>query len=482
LNKVANPGTEKTLSANNRVNLAIVGGGRGGRALVELLFNDPTVRIVGIADLNPKAPGILLAKRLRIRHTADYRKLLKQNHVDIVMDVTKDPAIGRDIARLVPGAEVIGGYSARLMWQMVEARIRSREEIERLLIEYQSLYDLGLKLTASENPEKLYQTIVDYATSLTNTPAGSLTIFEEKRGEMSLAAVKGVTRRFSNKTRWKVRQGGLTSHILNQDQPLAVQDIRRHPRFDNPIMLREGIRSLIASPLKTEGRIVGILYVDDFKPRQYTTREISLLSLLSTFAAMAIEKTKLLESTRQLAITDELTGLYNHRHFRQQLNIETNRADRYGRSLSLMMIDIDYFKHYNDTNGHLKGNEVLKEVGRILKETSREVDIVARYGGEEFSIIMPETKRRRAFVLSERLRKRIASHKFENAQKQPNKKLTVSIGAASYPESAGTAFDLIAEADKALYEAKRAGRNTVCVSRRKAKTADRPPPHSLRQA
>jgi diguanylate cyclase (GGDEF)-like protein len=124
---------------------------------------------------------------------------------------------------------------------------------------------------------------------------------------------------------------------------------------------------------------------------------------------------------------------------------------------------------------------VLKEVGRILKEASREVDIVARYGGEEFSIIMPETKRRRAFALSERLRKRIASHKFENAYKQPNKKLTVSIGAASYPESAGTAFDLIAEADKALYEAKRAGRNTVCVSRRKAKTTDRPPPHQLRQ-
>jgi diguanylate cyclase (GGDEF)-like protein len=482
LNKLAKPGEEKIRSAANPVRLAIVGAGRGGRALMELLFNDPTVRIVGIADLNPKAPGMLLAKRLKIPYTADYRKLLKHNNVDIVMDVTKNPAIGQDLATIAPNAEVVGGYSARLMWDMVEARIRSREEIERLLIEYQSLYDLGLKLTASENPEKLYQTIVDYATSLTNTPAGSLTIFEEKRGEMALAAVKGVSRRFSNKTRWKVRQGGLTSHILNQDQPLAVQDIKRHPRFDNPIMVREGIRSLIASPLKTEGRIVGILYVDDFKPRRYTTREISLLSLLSTFAAMAIEKTKLLESTRQLAITDELTGLYNHRHFRQQLNIEINRAERYGRSLSLMMIDIDYFKHYNDTNGHLKGNEVLKEVGRILKEISREVDIVARYGGEEFSIIMPETKRRRAFALSERLRKRIASHKFENANKQPNKKLTVSIGAASYPESAGTAFDLIAEADKALYEAKRAGRNTVCVSRRKAKTADRPPPHRLRQA
>jgi diguanylate cyclase (GGDEF)-like protein len=471
--KPPEPGEPKLMPGKNgRVRLAIIGGGRGGKALVELLYNDPTVRIVGIADLNRKAPGILLAKRLKIPQATDYRKLLKHNRVDLIMDVSGTTALEKDLARIAPEAEIIGGHSARFMWEMVEARIKSREEIERLLLEYQSLYDLGLKLTASENPEKLYRTIVDYATTLTNTPAGSLIIFEEKRGEMSLAAVKGVSKRFSNKTRWKVRQGGLTSHILNQDEPLAVQDIKRYPKFDNPIMLREGIRSLIASPLKTEGHIVGILYVDDYKPRRYTTREVSLLSLLSTFAAMAIEKSRLLESTRQLAITDELTGLYNHRHFRPQLNIEITRAERYRRSLSLMMIDIDYFKHYNDTNGHLKGNEVLKEVGRILKEMSREVDIVARYGGEEFSIIMPETKRPRALILSERLRRRIASHKFGNARKQPNKRLTVSIGLASYPESAGTAFDLIAEADKALYEAKRAGRNTVCASRRKLKTSE----------
>ncbi|MBI3611136.1 MAG: diguanylate cyclase [Nitrospirae bacterium] len=451
------------------VKLAIIGGGHGGRALLDLLYDDPTVEIVGIADLNPKAPGMTLARRLKIPRTTDYRKLLQSNDIELIMDVTGNLKVRRELAQTAPKAEVIGGHSARFMWEMIEARIKSRNEIERLLLEYQSLYDLGLKLTASENPEKLYNTIVDYATSLTNTPAGSLTIFEEKKGEMFLAAVKGVSLQFSKQTRWKVRQGGLTSHILNQDEPLAIQDVRHYERFDNPIMLREGIRSLIASPLKTEGRIVGILYVDDFRPRPYTAREISLLSLLSTFAAMAIEKTKLLESTRILAITDELTGLYNHRHFRQQLNLEISRAERYRRSLSLMMIDIDYFKQYNDTNGHLKGNEVLKDVGRLLRTMSREVDIVARYGGEEFAIIMPETERRKARAFSERLRKKIADHPFENARKQPNKKLTVSIGAAAYPENASTAFDLIEQADRALYEAKRSGRNLVCVSNRKVK-------------
>lgn len=454
---------------NDTVKLAIIGGGQGGRALLDLLYDDPAVKIIGIADVNPEAPGIVLARRLKIPNTTDFRKLLKSNNVDLIMEVTGNPKIRQEIVQTAPGIEVIGGHGALFMWQMIEARMKSRDEIERLLFEYQSLYDLGLKLTASENLEKLYNTLVEYATSLTNTPAGSLSIFEEKRGEMSLVAVKGFSRQFSKRSRWKVRQGGLTSHILNHDEPLAIPDLHRYPKFDNPVMLQEGIRSLMASPLKAEGRIMGVLYVDDFETRQYTSREISLMSLLSTIAAMAIEKTKLLENTRLLAITDELTGLYNHRHFRQQLSLELNRAERYRRTLSLMMIDIDYFKHYNDTNGHVKGNEVLKELGRILKEMSREVDIVARYGGEEFSIIMPETDRRKARAISERLRKKIESHKFENARKQPNKKLTVSIGAASYPENAKSAFDLIEQADKVLYEAKRAGRNTVCISNRKVK-------------
>ncbi|MEK6684198.1 MAG: sensor domain-containing diguanylate cyclase [Nitrospirota bacterium] len=473
LERSSKAGREKTRPAkDNRVRLAIVGGGRGGKALVELLFNDPTVKIVGIADLNPKAPGMVLAKRLKIPHAADYRVILKNNIADLVMDVTGHPSIEKDIAQVAPQAEIIGGHSARFMWEMIEARIKSREEIERLLIEYQSLYDLGLKLTASENPEKLYNTLVEYATHLTNTPAGSLTIFDEKRGEMHLAAVKGFSKQFSNKIRWKIRQGGLTSHILNQDEPLAIQDVKRYPKFDNPIMRGEGVRSLIAAPLKAEGRIMGILYVDDFKTRRYTTREVSLLLLLSTMATMAIEKTELLERTRLLALTDELTGLFNHRHFRQQLNIEISRADRSRQSLSLMMIDIDYFKHYNDTNGHLKGNDVLKEMGRILKEVTREVDIVARYGGEEFAIVMPDTDHRKAQIVSERLRRRIKSHQFEEAHKQPDKKLTVSIGLASYPENAGTAFELIEQADQALYEAKHAGRNTVRVSHRKLKVSE----------
>jgi len=161
LRKTTKTNTAGATPRDPRVRLAIIGGGRGGKALLELLYDDPAVKIVGITDLNPKAPAMILAKRLKIPHATDYRKLLKNNSTDLVMDVTGNAEIEKDIARIVPKAEIIGGHSARFMWEMVEARIRSRREIERLLVEYQSLYDLGLKLTASENPEKLYNTIVE---------------------------------------------------------------------------------------------------------------------------------------------------------------------------------------------------------------------------------------------------------------------------------------------------------------------------------
>jgi len=448
--------------------VALIGAGRGGLALLDLFHKDPLVKIVGVADTKSSAPGIKLARRLKIPVTTDYRKLLEQKKLDLVIDVTGEKEVEKALAKSKSdGVEVMGGTSAYFMWQLIEARIKSQEEIEQLLFEYQSLYDLGLKVTSTDQLDRLYNLIVEYAVRLTNAPAGSLAVFDEKPGEMYFGAVKGFSKNFSKNVRWKLRKAGLTSSILNQKHPLVIPDVKKYPSFDNPVMLREGIRSLMAAPLWAEGRIMGVLYVDDFSVRDFKPREISLLSLLSTIAAIAIDKTRMIESTRMMAITDELTGLYNHRHFLQQLTNEINRAKRYDRPLSLLMLDIDNFKNYNDTYGHLKGNQILKDLAGMIR--GREVDISARYGGEEFMIIMPETNRRRGLMLAERLCKTIANYPFKHRETQPGGRLTVSIGLATFPENAATAYSLIEASDKALYEAKRGGRNRVCISSIKLK-------------
>ena len=176
---------------------------------------------------------------------------------------------------------------------------------------------------------------------------------------------------------------------------------------------------------------------------------------------LAIEYALLYERARQMAITDRLTGLYNFGYFHERLKEERMRAERYHRLLSLVILDIDNFKKYNDSNGHPAGNEVLKKISTILKQEAREVDIVARYGGEEMVLILPETSRKRATELAERIRQRVADTLFDHMQSQPLGKMTVSAGVATFPVDASTEDDLIKKADSSLYQAKSQGRNRV---------------------
>lgn len=176
---------------------------------------------------------------------------------------------------------------------------------------------------------------------------------------------------------------------------------------------------------------------------------------------LAFEYALLYERTRQLAITDSLTQLYNFGYFWDRLKEERARAERYERLLSLILVDIDHFKFYNDHNGHPAGNEILRRISRILSEESREVDIVARYGGEELVILSPESNRRHAFLLAERIRQRIADTLFPYRQSQPGGRITVSAGVATYPIDASTEEGLVHCADQALYVSKGAGRNCV---------------------
>ena len=166
----------------------------------------------------------------------------------------------------------------------------------------------------------------------------------------------------------------------------------------------------------------------------------------------------------QLAVTDGLTGLYNHRHFHERLALDVERSARNGLPLALLMIDVDHFKYYNDHHGHPAGDEVLRQIARLLSEGRRANDLVARYGGEEFSLILVDTAKFTAAKLAERIRERIATHAFAHAGAQPNGRVSISIGVASFPDDAAAADVLIRAADTALYQAKRAGRDCVVLA------------------
>jgi diguanylate cyclase (GGDEF)-like protein len=166
----------------------------------------------------------------------------------------------------------------------------------------------------------------------------------------------------------------------------------------------------------------------------------------------------------QLAVTDGLTGLYNHRHFHERLALEVERSGRNGLPLALFMIDVDHFKRYNDQNGHPAGDEVLRQIARLLSDGRRVNDVCARYGGEEFATVLVDTPKLTATQVAERLRRRIADFHFPHGEGQPGGHVTVSVGVAAMPDDAGDAEALVRAADAALYRAKAGGRNCVVLA------------------
>ena len=168
------------------------------------------------------------------------------------------------------------------------------------------------------------------------------------------------------------------------------------------------------------------------------------------------------QTLEAISLTDALTGLHNRRHMRETLNAEVSRHQRHGRSFSIMMVDVDHFKKYNDTYGHPEGDVLLKKVGDILQSSLRTNDFAARYGGEEFLILLPDQDQKGALEVAERIRQRIATETADEANQC--KAVTASLGVATFPESGRTADLLLVNADAALYQAKNNGRNRVMLA------------------
>ncbi|NOZ25469.1 MAG: sensor domain-containing diguanylate cyclase [Nitrospirae bacterium] len=230
-----------------------------------------------------------------------------------------------------------------------------------------------------------------------------------------------------------------------------------HQESMQPVCMEED-HAHVSIPLKSGNKVLGLIYLY-FVPPGYLqlASDATIFTSIGNYLGLRIEKARLYEKVQELAILDGLTGLYNYREFHNRLEHEFKRAKRYKKTLPLLMIDIDHFKRFNDTYGHMAGDEVLRTIGRLIKNLVRNVDIPARYGGEEFAVILPETSPEQAEVVAERLRSSVSSHPFSIEDRTVS--LTISLGLASFPEDADTKEGLVKAADRALYCAKSGGRN-----------------------
>ena len=259
------------------------------------------------------------------------------------------------------------------------------------------------------------------------------------------------------------QNGGLLTLCVLDGMPLHLtrQAIENYQN-DRVIQILKS-DELVMVPLKAKDKVNGLILADNFITKEPITKDdIRMLIMLSNQAGLAVENSQLYEKTVIHSHSDYLTELWNHGYFQFMLQKEIERAKATQSPLSLIMIDIDDFKVYNDALGHQAGDRTLKELAMLLKKQSRKMDYVCRYGGEEFTVILPQTDKKEAFLLAERLRSDIEKQVFTHEEILPKKKLTVSIGLASFPEDANTSSALIAASDKTLYQAKNKGKNITC--------------------
>ncbi|HNQ36064.1 MAG TPA: sensor domain-containing diguanylate cyclase [bacterium] len=236
------------------------------------------------------------------------------------------------------------------------------------------------------------------------------------------------------------------------------------PRYQ--FLARNGFFSLLVVPLRIRGNNVGLISVLGKETNAFTGSDLEFMSTLAGQVSLIIENATLFEKTRRLSMTDGLTNLFNRRYFEAFLDQEIRKTESGSTPLSIAMIDLDDFKKFNDHNGHLAGDEALRDIARTLRQGTKGRDIIARYGGEEFVVIFPQTLPANAGLVCENLRLAVERQTFPGEASQSGGNLTISIGLASYPDDGQTSRQVLEKADARLYEAKRLGRNRVVMAGR----------------
>lgn len=317
--------------------------------------------------------------------------------------------------------------------------VQLNQKLERSVAELRAITEITELIHSTLDVETVGPTLLDILEKVINIPAASLYVIDKSKQETIFS----------------------TSSVGAGTMPRAYSGLE----LAGALRPTSSAGALSCIELADHNQMLVVFCADGEAVDSLTADDRIVLGAVASELVVAVENSRLYRLTKRLAITDELTDLFNYRYLQQRLDDELGRAERYNKRLSLIMLDLDDFKRINDTQGHLVGDSVLFEIGQLLKSTVREVDVVARYGGEEFTVILPETDASGAFIVAEKIREAISLHRFADADGVRTIHLTASIGLSSFPVHAQDKESLLRSADDAVYHAKGTGKDRVRAPR-----------------
>ena len=358
----------------------------------------------------------------------------------------------------VPGAETSELVPAKLDRRRatMEERDRSRESLQNFIE----------RIDATE-PNTIYDLILKESADRLGAERASLLLYDETANDLSMKAARGIPQAMTEVQRIPMGEG-IASSVLREGRAIFARDISTLGRAPAP---ERGYKtkSFISYPIRIGHRKIGVLNLaDKIGGDSYDEVDLRIIESIGPQIALAVERAEWQEKANQfqlMSLTDPLTGLHNRRYLEARMFEEVSRAKRYNHAMSFMMIDIDDFKLYNDHHGHQAGDRALEITANCLTSTVRKIDVAARYGGEEFSILMPQTSLQEASVIADRIRRAVAGTAYPKGEKQSLGAVTVSIGLSTFSSVLDSSEKVVRAADRALYHAKRQGKNRAYAYR-----------------
>ncbi len=349
--------------------------------------------------------------------------------------------------------------AARLVGAFLE-QVRAFETVKREARDFRLLHELSRRMALCEREHELVDRVVACLVERFPEPAGGVVLVRED-GELEMAAATGGWAGLRGTVLPRGR--GLVGWVLASRNYLHYDRARpggRRPLFGPGVDVPE-FQSLLLYPLQAHGEVLGVLCLASAQAGAFDAPAVAFCEILARQAGQGLLQLRSLAELRRLATTDPLTGLANRRAFLDRLEAEVARSRRYPQPLALVMVDVDHFKRVNDVHGHPAGDEVLRRIAGVLRSLARETDLVARYGGEEFALLLPNTDEAGARALAGRIRASVAAAGIPWEDR--TLRVTASLGVSALEGEADAPEQLVSRADRALYVAKRTGRNRVVV-------------------